>query len=256
MEPRNPYAKSLQYQSSPSTFKTTYGSSYQDLPTWECSPTYERFREKEIPVHQIAHFPYDRSPYPMARDFYPLMNKKPYQPVPFDDMQNQQRAQARDERSRFENATLKRDMYKEPLPANRHGGKYDELERYEMPRMEHEHARHDEPRREDQMEYRKSQYDDLVAEGHEHDDEDQKSALCNKCFRKGVCMNRLGCQHQYCDDCTGTLHSSDSPFRDSVRMHFCCDICKKWTAETKLVRTDPRGRRLMKFHDIGYFKTS
>lgn len=111
MEPRNPYAKSIQYQSDKRNFNTTYGLSYQDLPTWYHSPTYDKFREAKLPVDKIAHFPYDRSPYPMARDNYPLVNKKPYKLESFDEFEYERMAKAREERSRFDDEALRKGQY-------------------------------------------------------------------------------------------------------------------------------------------------
>lgn len=59
------------------------------------------------------------------------------------------------------------------------------------------------------------------------------------------CMNRLGCAHQYCDDCMARMPGSDGPFRDTVRWYFSCPLDNKRTSEAKVVRTDPYGRRLV-----------
>ncbi|KAL4225457.1 hypothetical protein ACF0H5_016147 [Mactra antiquata] len=255
MEPVNPYARSLKFRDVPDTYKTTYGQSYKDLPTLHVSPLYDRMREGELPKQYIAHAPIDLSPYPMARDDNPVLNKRPYQPMSYDEEMEYQRM--REEKSRFEDATLKRDAYREPLPANRFGGRFDQLESYE-----HDHVR--EPVRRDGRMFElanndrvmRSQYDDLVVDAPAKKYEDVDPAECKKCGKLNVCMNKLCCNHMFCDDCMSQMHGSDNPFRDKIRWHYCCSECGKWTADSKLVRTDPFGRRLMKFHDIGYFKTS
>lgn len=74
------------------------------------------------------------------------------------------------------------------MPSNRHGGQYGEFERYETARnhMEREQGGHGEQRREGNAKFMKSQYDDLVAAGHENEHDDLRPAVCNKCFRENV----------------------------------------------------------------------
>lgn len=104
----NPYAQSLAYRNNPATFRTTYGQSYTKVPTLDVSPAYEEFRDRDY--EHYSYFPRDLSPYPMTRDESPFRNRKPYQQVTYDhygDLEAQRAAY----RSRFEDATLRRDEY-------------------------------------------------------------------------------------------------------------------------------------------------
>lgn len=255
MQHTHPFSHSPTYRDPNQTYVSTYGRSYRKLPTYEVSPVY---REKR--THHDAQargFPYDLSPYPAARDDSPIRLKLPYQPMSYyeeEEFERQQRE--REHRSRFEDSTLRRDEYMGPLPENRYAD--EELE-YQSPRGRPRERFSPRPEANiDKAELLRAQFDDLVADGQPTDPHDLKPAFCHntECFEDKRCMNRLGCGHQFCDACMANMPGSDGPFRDTIRWHYCCKICRKWTSEPKLVRTDPYGRRLMRFHDIGYFKTS
>ncbi|XP_052230079.1 uncharacterized protein LOC127844083 isoform X2 [Dreissena polymorpha] len=153
-------------------------------------------------------------------------------------------------RSRFEEATLRRDEYNETLPSRPREPPYErEFEMNGDYRRERGRAT-DRGRQNgtrypaDNAEKMLAQFDDLVADGQELNPEELTKAVCNKCYNSNMCMNRLGCGHQYCDDCMARMPGSDGPFRDTVRWYFSCPLDNKRTSEAKVVRTDPFGRRL------------
>lgn len=235
----NSYNTSMVYRNVPDTFKTTYRQSYTKMPTLEVSPAYDNFREKEV----LSHYPIDLSPYPYTRDDSQLKNKKPYQLQEQRQRDNDYEAFQRDFRSRYENGQLQKDAYREQRPQNR---QYSISSENTSRGRETDRVRPPMSYRDDRAEQMRAQYDELLADGQQKDVEN-KLAFCNKCFKSNACMNRLGCTHQYCDECMSRLHGSDNPFRDTIRWHFCCDICRKWTSEAKIVRLDPYGRRLFRY---------
>lgn len=245
---QNPYALSLAHKNKPDNYKTTYTTSYLKMPTFQVSPAYEPIRE---PAQERRWFPQDLSPYPSARDNSPIRNRRPYQQMSYDEEDEMARRQKeREYRSRFEDYTLRRDEYREPPPRNEHD--YDQMSEFNGPSKGQYQP--DERMREARKDYLRAQFNDLVVDGQSTDD--LRNVECEKCGKRQVCLNQLGCSHRYCDECMALMPGSDGPFRDSIRWHYCCSTCRKWTPEQKLVRLDPYGRRLMKFHDIGYFKTS
>lgn len=108
MSQRNPFAQSLMYRNVPDTFKTTYGQSYTKVPTVEVSPAFEDFRNRDF--EKYSYFPRDLSPYPDTRDPNPFRDPRPYQLEP-EPSYNKNIDGSATYRSRFEEATLRRDEY-------------------------------------------------------------------------------------------------------------------------------------------------
>ncbi|XP_045176343.2 uncharacterized protein LOC123536910 isoform X2 [Mercenaria mercenaria] len=243
----NPYAMSLVNKYRPDNFNTTYGTSYMKVPTFQVSPAYEPFREPERPGRW---FPQDLNPYPSARDESSIRNKKPYQQMSYYEQEQLERMQKeREYRARSEEDTPRRDEYREPPPGNMQ--QYYQEQQYEGQKGHHQERGHQQERgrpqermRDVRSEHLRAQYDDLVVDGQSADPHDHRKCMCHKCFKPDVCMNKLGCAHQFCDECMSMMPGSDGPFRDSIRWHYCCDLCRKWTPESKLIRTDPIGRRM------------
>ena len=106
----NPFARSLKNMNANDTFKTTYTTSYTNVPTVDSSPVYDDYRERDW--ENYGYFPRDLSPYPMTRDPEgkfrdPHPYKKPTEEL-YQDVYEGPNAY----RSRFEDATLRRDQYR------------------------------------------------------------------------------------------------------------------------------------------------
>ncbi|XP_052798363.1 uncharacterized protein LOC128230276 isoform X1 [Mya arenaria] len=250
----NPHARSLRYLNPQDTFKTTYGTSYQDMPTAKVSPVYDDYRERDY--ENYSYYPRDLSPYPMTRDpESKFRDPRPFRTDP-QEVYGDRYDGDMSYRSRFEDSTLRRDEYREPIP-NRPREQMDEPSYPSMERSQGLHMERGRPGKvSSKAEKLLAQYDDLVAEGQNIDPSELKLEVCNQCFKSNVCMNNLGCGHHYCDECMARMPGADGPFRDSVRWYYNCPFDNKRTSEAKLVRTDPYGRRLVRFHDVGYFKTT
>ena len=126
-----PYAIIIQMQYNPNpppfrnndeTFKTTYGTSYRDVPTYQVSPVYENVHHKDAGRRPMVGPPpigpttdRDLSPYLYTRDMspIPIKDRKPYQPLKQPSHRDQEYYDNRQgfQRSRFDDATLKRDEY-------------------------------------------------------------------------------------------------------------------------------------------------
>lgn len=214
--PRYPYAAPPPFYKN--TYDTTYGKSYQNVRTFDVSPVYDKFHH--------APYPYDFSPYPTPRDD-PRKQNSTYQ------MEEQYRRDV-------DRPTLRRDEYHEPLPPSHEMWPPNQADDRYDGQFDDRHRRRFDP-----------QYRDQLARDEPIPD-DARKVFCHKCFRPNVCVNRLSCNHQYCDECMRELTGSDNPFRDRIGWHYKCDKCEppSWTSEMKLIRLNPFGQRLIRYNDV------
>lgn len=267
--------RSIMYRNDPSGYKTTYGTSYLDVPTYYVSPVYDKMREER----EREPYPRDLSPYPNQRfdgTFNDYLAKREDERREMErrererrdveeryrremELRQTERRESPDRRMPRDDSPQRnpyRDPYEEPLS---HRSRYDQFEngyqrangfqeaplsyrqgqqeQISSPRKQKFQEEHLRPdlRPEEQQEEK----DDLDLDVNER-------RFCNQCFATNICVNKFKCGHQYCDQCMKRLRGSENPFRGSWIWHFKCGICKtdEWCSEHRLIRYDAKGRRI------------